>query len=69
MAYARQVESRQEAPPILDAFVETKLVVPPPRTRTVHRPRLDKLLASGSDATLLLISAPAGFGKTTLLVT
>ncbi len=52
-----------------DALVETKLVVPRPRARTVHRPRLNNLLASGSDATLLLVSAPAGFGKTTLLVT
>ena len=52
-----------------DALVETKLVVPRARARTVARPRLDELLALGADATLLLVSAPAGFGKTTLLVT
>ncbi|MFL6167859.1 MAG: LuxR C-terminal-related transcriptional regulator [Ornithinibacter sp.] len=69
MAYARQVELRQEAPPMPDALVETKLVVPRARARTVDRPRLEELLARGSDAALVLVSAPAGFGKTTLLVT
>jgi LuxR family maltose regulon positive regulatory protein len=69
MAYARQVEPRQEAPPMPNALVETKLVVPRARARTVDRPRLDGLLAVGSEATLVLVSAPAGFGKTTLLVT
>lgn len=52
-----------------DALVETKLVVPRARARTVDRPRLDELLALSSAATLVLVSAPAGFGKTTLLVT
>ena len=52
-----------------EAVVETKLLVPRARSRTVVRPRLDDLLARGSDATLVLVSAPAGFGKTTLLVT
>ena len=52
-----------------EAVVETKLLVPRSRPRTVARPRLDDLLDRGSDATLVLVSAPAGFGKTTLLVT
>ncbi len=51
-----------------DTLVETKLVVPRARQRTVDRPRLDQLLALGADVPLLLVSAPAGFGKTTLLV-
>ena len=51
-----------------DALVETKLVVPRARQRTVDRPRLDQLLALGADVPLVLVSAPAGFGKTTLLV-
>ena len=51
------------------SVVETKFLVPRPRTRTVERPRLDNLLATGLDATLVLVSAPAGFGKTTLLAT
>lgn len=52
-----------------DHLVETKLLQPRPRTRTVSRPRLDELLQRGWESTLLLVSAPAGFGKTTLLAT
>ena len=52
-----------------DALVETKLVVPRARRRTVDRPRLDALLELGADVPLVLVSAPAGFGKTTLLAT
>ena len=47
--------------------VETKLALPRIRDVLVARPRLDHLLAKGSHVTLTLISAPAGFGKTTLL--
>lgn len=50
-----------------DALVETKLLLPRSRSRTVGRPRLDELLGRGADATVVLVSAPAGFGKTTLL--
>ena len=52
-----------------EPLVETKLLLPRSRARTVARPRLDELLAPGSDAPLTLVSAPAGFGKTTLLGT
>ena len=48
-------------------LVETKLFIPKPRRRMVARPRLSGPLSRGSDARLTLISAPAGFGKTTLL--
>ncbi len=50
-----------------EALVRTKLLLPRPRARSVARPRLDDLLARGADARLTLVSAPAGFGKTTLL--
>jgi LuxR family maltose regulon positive regulatory protein len=50
-----------------DHLVTTKLLVPRPRARAVARRRLDELLGRGSDATLTLVSAPAGFGKTTML--
>ena len=50
-----------------DHLVTTKLLVPRPRARAVARGRLDELLGRGSDATLTLVSAPAGFGKTTML--
>jgi LuxR family maltose regulon positive regulatory protein len=48
-------------------LVATKLHVPNLRSRVVERPRLRELLDRGGDARLTLISAPAGFGKTTLL--
>ncbi|SBS71890.1 LuxR C-terminal-related transcriptional regulator [uncultured Microbacterium sp.] len=47
----------------------TKLFVPPPRSHALSRPRLVKTLDEGFSAgqKLTLISAPAGFGKTTVL--
>ena len=48
-------------------LLETKLYVPRPRRGLVPRPRLIERLDRGAAATLLLVSAPAGFGKTTLL--
>ncbi len=50
-----------------DALVETKLLLPRPRPEVVHRQRLAELLLRGSRGPVTLISAPAGFGKTTLL--
>src|SRR5688500_668287 len=52
-----------------DALVQTKLLLPRPRPQAVARPRLTGLLDRGADAPLTLVSAPAGFGKTTLLGT
>src|SRR3954447_20704523 len=48
-------------------LLETKLHVPAQRGGLVDRPRLRELLDRGTDASLTLVSAPAGFGKTTLL--
>ena len=62
-----------EAPPaapgsaVPAALLETKLYVPRPRRDLVPRPRLAERLDRGSASTLMLVSAPAGFGKTTLL--
>ena len=50
-----------------DPLLTTKLYLPPRRTRLVSRPRLLDLLNEGLTRPLTLISAPAGFGKTTLL--
>jgi LuxR family maltose regulon positive regulatory protein len=52
---------------VLHALLSTKLYLPPPRPRLVARPRLTERLALGQTKPLTLISAPAGFGKTTLL--
>jgi LuxR family maltose regulon positive regulatory protein len=45
----------------------TKLYVPPPQPSVVLRPRLIERLNEGLHRRLTLVSAPAGFGKTTLL--
>jgi len=47
----------------------TKLFMPPARPQVVQRPRLHELLSEGQEQgrALTLISAPAGFGKSTLL--
>ena len=48
-------------------ILATKLYVPPPRPRVVLRPRLIEHLNESLHRRLTLISAPAGFGKTTLV--
>jgi len=48
-------------------LVTVKLYIPPPRPEWVPRPRLVERLNAGLDHKLTLVSAPAGFGKTTLL--
>jgi len=45
----------------------TKLFIPASRPELVPRPRLTEQLRTGLDRKLTLISAPAGFGKTTLV--
>lgn len=49
-------------------LIETKLFRPSPRPGLVPRPRLRERLDRGLAAKLMLVSAPAGFGKSTLLV-
>jgi LuxR family maltose regulon positive regulatory protein len=48
-------------------LVTTKLRVPRTRPNLVERPRLHETLDRGEERKLTLVSAPAGFGKTTLL--
>jgi LuxR family transcriptional regulator, maltose regulon positive regulatory protein len=53
------------------SILATKLYIPPPRPKIVPRPRLIERLnedfSSGNAPHVILISAPAGFGKTTLV--
>ena len=48
-------------------LLETKLHVPRWRRNLVTRPRLSERMSRGAESALTLVSAPAGFGKTTLL--
>jgi LuxR family maltose regulon positive regulatory protein len=49
-------------------LLTTKLYIPPVRPELVSRPRLIERLNEGLHRKLTLVSAPAGFGKTTLLI-
>ena len=48
-------------------ILATKLYFPPPRTKVVLRPRLTERLNEGLHCKLIVVSAPVGFGKTTLV--
>ena len=50
-------------------LLTTKLYIPPIRSSHLARPRLINLINSGADRALTLVSAPAGYGKTTLAST
>ncbi len=47
-------------------FLRTKTIIPPVRPQRVERPRLLERMRAGAGRALTLITAPAGFGKTTL---
>lgn len=49
------------------SILTTKLYIPIPPPGLVARPRLIKILDEGSRCKLTLVSAPAGFGKTTII--
>lgn len=51
----------------MERFLTTKLFIPKTRPDLVSRPRLIEQLNEGLHRKLTLISAPAGFGKTTLV--
>ncbi len=59
----RTVEPNKRGNPLL----ATKLHQPRPRSRLVSRPHLVERLQQGMEHALTLVSAPAGFGKTTLV--
>ena len=50
-----------------NTLLATKLHIPRPRRVLVHRPRLMERLDAGLQGKLTLVSAPAGYGKTTLI--
>ena len=50
-----------------EQLLSTKFYIPPARPELIKRPRLLQQLNDGLYRKLTLISAPAGFGKTTLV--
>jgi LuxR family transcriptional regulator, maltose regulon positive regulatory protein len=60
-------ETRVGAAILTQALVTTKVRAPRTRPNLVTRPRLREAIARNEVCPLTLLSAPAGFGKTTLL--
>lgn len=52
---------------MLAPILATKLFIPVPRTKSVARRHLTALLDNGQDRKLILVCAPAGYGKTSLV--
>ena len=48
-------------------FLSTKFFIPQPRKKLIRRDHLFDLLNGGIQGKLILVSAPAGYGKTTLI--
>jgi LuxR family transcriptional regulator, maltose regulon positive regulatory protein len=59
--------SRSSFPPAITPVLKTKLYIPSARSKRVTRNRLLALLEESAARELTLVSAPAGYGKTTLL--
>src|SRR5215211_416773 len=65
---ARREGRRRGSGPMQSSALATKIQIPPQTHRVVRRARLVDALEHGvPDHKLILISAPAGYGKTTLL--
>jgi LuxR family transcriptional regulator, maltose regulon positive regulatory protein len=64
-----QLRERRRHSTSADPLLMTKLAVPSTRVSLVPRPRLSERLEEGLGPQLILVSAPAGFGKSTLLGT
>ena len=58
-----------ESPLFQDQLLATKFFIPSSSHALIARPRLIELLNMSLECPLTLVSAPAGFGKTTLLST
>ncbi|WP_165423011.1 LuxR C-terminal-related transcriptional regulator [Ktedonosporobacter rubrisoli] len=63
-------QTKEEAPASLpqDALLLTKLRIPPLAARLIERTRLLKVLERSLERPLTLLVAPAGYGKTTLVL-
>jgi hypothetical protein len=52
---------------VISSLLDTKFYAPKPRHGLVSRPHLTDRVQRGTQSKLTLVSAPAGFGKSTLL--
>ena len=59
---------RNETGPASPRLVVAKTRIPPPRTGFVRRDNLISLLTDGGDRKVTVVQAPAGYGKSTLLM-
>ena len=67
---AAVIDEEQVSPSSIEQkepLLRTKLFIPPLRPNRVNRPRLIERINRGLDKSLILVSAPAGYGKTTLV--
>ncbi len=62
-----EAEKHEEPVPVPEPILATKLYIPPSRSKMVLRSRLMERMNKGQSGKLTLISAPPGFGKTTLV--
>ncbi|TFH21251.1 MAG: hypothetical protein E4H05_00505 [Acidimicrobiales bacterium] len=62
------MDARNDARDVHQVLVESKTRVPRVRSDIIPRPRLTSRLAASADLPLVVVSAPVGFGKTSLLV-
>jgi len=65
--YERILQQELSPTSISSLTLTSRLTLPSPAPETLYRPRLFALLDRGMDVPLTLISAPPGYGKTTLL--
>src|SRR5215203_4347575 len=63
---SRLMANRPEVSGASAEIIRTKLLAPTLRSAYIARPRLFKVLEASSDRKLTLLSAPTGYGKTTL---
>lgn len=64
---ARSPEPAPPPPPRPDGLLRSKLQAPPPHPGEIERRGLVELLDDAEQSALVLVSAPPGYGKTTLL--
>ncbi len=62
------MSTRIEATSVHQVLVAAKTSVPRPHSEIIRRERLTSRLAASADLPLVVVSAPVGYGKTTLLV-